>query len=275
MADETPQPKFVDGAGKALGGVAAGIAAINAQWGKSSPVVKFLISVVVLSCVFIAVWKTVASDKKDSSPSQIAVNSQPVTTIVNSPTFSQKIEQDRREEVVPRDAGSVVPPHSPPVYRARTRSNSATVKPPQQTKQTIINGPVIGPVGDHNQQEVTFVNARSGYLPPKVVEKRLDGDVWVTRVVFERSAGMWDPSSTTDLVVQFNRPYDSGGIAGGFGMVVAVMRELNSGEHAKRGLFAFTTTTAPVSSKVEALFRSRLPLDIVEAHYVPTASGSE
>ena len=132
-------------------------------------------------------------------------------------------------------------------------------------------GSVIGQVGDNNRQE--FVNNRSVFLPPKIVASDKEGDVWVTRIAFERSQGIWDQAGPIELKMRLSGPYISGNVEG-FGGVLANPWLASNKELGEKGLFGFGTTTPPVG-KVVAVLRSKQPIKILQAEFHPPGDPSD
>jgi len=143
-----------------------------------------------------------------------------------------------------------------------------------ETKGVTINGPVVGQqVGDHNKQDLTLVNERSGYLPPHITSSEHhvgyvgDGgkfeDAWITRVAFDRSPGIWDQSMITELSLSFDGPYESAEFPEGFGGFLLNGREIRDPPIAAKGFYGLGTMTAPAGDVVVA-FRSRQPVHIVD-----------
>jgi hypothetical protein len=147
----------------------------------------------------------------------------------------------------------------------------------------VVNGPVVGQIGDHNKQDLTLVNTRSGYLAPKIVSSEHHvgyvgdsgefEDAWITRVVFALLPGIWDQSMPTELKLHFNGPYEHAGFPEGFGMLM-MGRKIMGGEWAAKGLYMMGTTTAPYGD-VAIVFSSKQPLQILEWEVHPPGRPTE
>ncbi|OGH94088.1 MAG: hypothetical protein A2538_02210 [Candidatus Magasanikbacteria bacterium RIFOXYD2_FULL_41_14] len=132
-------------------------------------------------------------------------------------------------------------------------------------------GPTQVNIGSTNNSQV--VNQRRYFLKEFKVNKEIRDSLHILKLTFYQTDGIWDSGTTFILDIKLSGPYTGfkflSGLTGNWQNVRITLKP----EDRQKGIFYFSTTTAPERGNVILEITSKDDIDVVVAGFAPQASS--